>query len=113
MCCDLREITKLLDYKKSGPIKNFYTNGRIMLVQLLLFCACSRIAVLTVAEQYTNEWAVKLQGIAPEQVDALAEKHGFVNYGKVKNKNYKMLRQTLMIIMSLCMCINFRCRLVT
>ncbi len=51
-----------------------------MLLHLLLFCACSRIAV---AEQYTNEWAVQLQGIAPEQVDALAEKHGFVNYGKV------------------------------
>ncbi len=56
-----------------------------MLHFFITVLVCSRIAVLgSVEEQYTNEWAVQLQGIAPEQVDALAEKHGFVNYGKVR-----------------------------
>ena len=83
-----------------------------MLFHLLLFCACFRIAVLAVAEQYTNEWAVQLQGIAPEEVDALAEKHGFVNYGKVYiyifflNYIYDFKRD---IETNTHMCVNFRC----
>ena len=61
-------------------------SGIRMLLALLFL---ESFAFGATSNRYTNEWAVELKSMSTEDVDALAEKHGFTNFGKVSETDYR------------------------
>ena len=55
----------------------------MQLIHLVAYlCYCSTVLSLNVV-QYSNRWSVQIEG-GKEEADRLAQKHGFVNEGKVR-----------------------------